>query len=266
MNALEAPSGHTRNGLPYNRLGDGPDVLVVFQGLTFENAPMHGLEARFTMPMYSFLSPDYTVFVVNRRKGLPPDCTIKDMADDYAEMIEQEFGGPVDVIGLSTGGSVCQEFAADHPDLVRKLVIHSSAYKLGPAGKDGQLQARDFAREGRWKRVGAAMMEFVLPPVWYRGALISVGSLLIALGAPGDPSDMIATIDAEDRFDFHERLGEISAPTLLVAGANDPAYTPELFRETAAGIPDCRLVLYPGVGHPAKGRQFERDVLAFFHG
>jgi len=263
MSALEAPSGHTRNGLPYNRLGDGVRVAIVFQGLTFENRPMRGMEARFTLGMYSFLSTDYTVFVVNRKKGLAKGSTIKDMGDDYAEMIEQEFGGPVDVIGLSTGGSICQQFAADHPDLVRKLIIHSAAYRLSPAGKDAQLRARDFAREGKWRRVGAAMMEFVLPPTWYRNALIWVGSPLMAIGAPDDPSDMIVTIDAEDQFDLRDRLCEIAAPTLVSAGAKDPAYTPELFRDTAAGIPDSRLALYPEMGHPARGEQFERDVLAF---
>jgi hypothetical protein len=36
-----------------------------------------------------------------------------------------------------------------------------------------------------------------------------------------------------------------------------------LFRETAAGIPNARLVLYKGMGHPASGKQFGRDVLAF---
>jgi hypothetical protein len=33
--------------------------------------------------------------------------------------------------------------------------------------------------------------------------------------------------------------------------------------ETAAGIPDARLILYPGMGHPASGKQFKQDVLAF---
>ena len=71
------------------------------------------------------------------------------------------------------------------------------------------------------------------------------------------------TILAEDAHDFRGRLHEISAPTLVVAGADDPFYTEALFRETAAGIPGARLVLYPRMGHPAQGRQFARDVLAF---
>ena len=49
----------------------------------------------------------------------------------------------------------------------------------------------------------------------------------------------------------------------VVAGEQDPFYTPALFRETAAGIPNAKLCLYPNMGHPAVGKQFERDVLAF---
>ena len=107
------------------------------------------------------------------------------------------------------------------------------------------------------------MMELVVPPVWYRSALVAIGAPLMALGAPKDGSDMVATVNAEDEFDFRDRLGQVPVPTLLVAGADDPFYTPELFRATADGIPDCELRLYPGMGHPAKGPQFERDVLAF---
>ncbi len=69
--------------------------------------------------------------------------------------------------------------------------------------------------------------------------------------------------EAEDAHNFRDRLAQITAPTLLVAGDQDPFYTPTQFRETAAGIPDARLCLYPNMGHPASGKQFQRDVLAF---
>ena len=260
---LPARSGLTRNGLPYNRIGDGPNPLVLFQGLTLENAPMGAIEARYTRSMYSALTKEHTLFVVGRRQGLPDGYTIADMANDYAEMIEHEIARPVDVIGLSTGGSICQQFALDHPDLLRRLVIHSSAHTLGPLGKSAQLRVRDRAREGRWRECGAILMEMVAPPGWYRGAIVGMGSLMMALGAPKSPSDLVVTIDAEDRFDCRDRLGEVRAPTLLVAGERDPFYTPELFRSTAEAIPECRLVLYQGMGHPAKGQQFQSDLLAF---
>lgn len=71
------------------------------------------------------------------------------------------------------------------------------------------------------------------------------------------------TILAEDQFSFQEELARIAAPTLVIAGERDPFYSPALFEETAAGIPNAQLILYPGMGHPASGRQFKQDVLVF---
>ncbi|MFH0751433.1 MAG: alpha/beta hydrolase [Chloroflexota bacterium] len=85
------------------------------------------------------------------------------------------------------------------------------------------------------------------------GVVGSVGSWLMALGAPHDPNDLVITIEAEDGHAFQDRLCEIAAPTLVIAGNDDPFYTPELFRETAAGIPHARLVLLEGKGHAVAG-------------
>jgi len=49
----------------------------------------------------------------------------------------------------------------------------------------------------------------------------------------------------------------------VIAGDKDPFYSETLFRETAEGIPNAKLILYPGMGHPASGKQFRQDVLAF---
>jgi pimeloyl-ACP methyl ester carboxylesterase len=235
----------------------------VFQGLTFEHAPMRGLEALSTRSTYRFLTREYTLVVLGRRPGLVKGTLVEDMADDYAEVIAGEIGAPVDVIGISTGGSVALEFAARRPDLLRKLVVHSSAHRLGPTGKAAQRRMRDQVGAGDWRACSATLLELVVPPRWYRSLAVGLGSRLMAAGAPSDPSDMIATIEAEDRFDCRDRLERIRAPTLVVAGSDDPFYTPELFRATAEGIPDARLVLYPGMGHPAQGPAFQRDVLAF---
>jgi pimeloyl-ACP methyl ester carboxylesterase len=173
----------------------------------------------------------------------------------------------VDVLGVSTGGSIAQHFAADHPDLVRRLVIHSSAHTLSDEAKALQLEIARLAQQGQWRKATPRLIGTAFPRTGIRGALCkpAVWSIawLISLSAPQDPNDLVVTILAEDRFSFRERLAEITAPTLVVAGTRDPFYTPALFRETAAGIANARLCLYEGMGHPAAGKQFRRDVLAF---
>ena len=49
----------------------------------------------------------------------------------------------------------------------------------------------------------------------------------------------------------------------MIAGDQDPVYSETLFRETAEGIPNAKLILYAGKGHAPVGKQFERDVLDF---
>lgn len=71
------------------------------------------------------------------------------------------------------------------------------------------------------------------------------------------------TVDAEDKLAFRGRLHEISVPTLVGGGTEDPFYSAQLFRETATGIPNARLALYDGKGHAMLGKDFQREVLSF---
>lgn len=257
-------AGYFGSGLPYNRFGHGERVIVIFQGLLFENKPLTGAMARAFIGMYRFLQREYTAYIVTRRPHLPVGYSIRDMSDDYARTIREEFAFPVDIIGMSTGGSIALQFAADHPEMVRRLVIHSSAYRLGEVGKAGQLQLAAYARVGNWRSACALMLSFMVPPDrWYSTGSVWLGSLLMSLTAPKDSSDMITTIEAEDRFDFKGELAQIKAPTLVIAGDQDQFYSPVLFSDTARGIPDAQLILYPGAGHAPAGQQFSRDVLDF---
>lgn len=252
-----ANAGYFRNGLAYNRAGRGPRPLIVFQGLMFENKPQAGMTFS-----YKFLGHEYTIYAVLRKPHLPHGYTIKNMADDYAEMIRAEFGEPVDLLGVSTGGSIAQQFAADHPELVRRLIIHSSAHALGAGGRQAQLNMAHLARQGSFTEAASHLLEFMFP----KGVFWKLASWLasrLMMGNPKDLNDLIVTIEAEDQFQFKDRLGEIRAPTLVIAGSEDPFYTEDLFRETAEGIPNAHLTLYPKMRHPAYGKQFERDVLFF---
>ena len=259
-------SGYFRYGLPYKRSGHGPRPLVVFQGLTFEHKPQAVM-----LMMYKFLGSDYTLYGVLRKPRPPQGYTLGDMADDYATMIHEEFGGPVDVLGISTGGSIALHFAADHPDLVRRLIIHSSAHTLNDTAKQLQLDVARLAQQGQWMKAWALLVGTIYPQTgpgkWLAQPLVWLSAGLLSLKPPQDPSDLVVTVEAEDQHAFKSRLAEITAPTLVIGGADDFFYSPALFRETADGIPNAKLCLYekafPTMGHPAGGKQFRRDILAF---
>ncbi|MEX1336636.1 MAG: nitroreductase/quinone reductase family protein [Candidatus Limnocylindrales bacterium] len=264
-----ARSGYFPSGLPYDRFGDGPP-LIVFTGLTPDNAPLEGMMANLGLRPVRFLSRDHTVYAVGRRPNLSPGYSLEDMADDYAVVVRDELDHPIDVVGISTGGSIAQVFAVRHPELVRRLVVYSAAHTLGPEGRAFQRRCAEATRAGRWDEVTADSMAFMFRPrAGMRrrvlGPLVSLAGRLAARFArpPSIPSDYVITIEAEDAFDLRERLGEITAPTLVVGGTKDPFYTPALFRETAEGIPDGRLLLVDGGAHVPSGRRVTEEIRGF---
>ena len=103
--------------MAYVRVGEGPKTLLFVPGgpgNTLARGPMRRLGLP---PMRPFVDSGYTVWEVTRPRDMPTGHSIADMADDYAALIRDEFGGRVDVaLGSSMGGMILQYLAANHPD------------------------------------------------------------------------------------------------------------------------------------------------------
>ena len=261
--------GSLEGGLPSLSLGDGPP-LVVLTGLTAEHANPTGLARRIELQTLKPFARSATVWYVNRPPGAAPGTTMTDIAANYATALRQAFEAPVDVAGLSTGGSVALQLAIDHPELVKRLVVVASAYRLGAPARRSQRRMATLAAAGRRRQVDWALGRSMGRS---RASSLAAGALYwlagpLLFGTAADPSDMIATIEAEDGFDVGQRLGAIKVPTLVVGGAKDQFYQANgerLIAETAARIHGARLVLYERRGHAGTflDRRLPRDVLAF---
>lgn len=263
----EVRDGILEGGLPYLAVGEGPP-LVVFPGGALSHSNPTGLQRRLAARFLSPLARGFTVYNVNRKVGLERGATMADIAADYAGAVRSAFGGPVDVLGISTGGSVAQQFAVDHPHLLRRLVLAGTAHRLGPVAREAQRRSAELAASGDYRRSLAAAAPTIASSRAGRrllGAAFWLMAPFAGMGKSWDPSDMVATLRAEDAFDIADRLGEVLAPTLLIAGDRDQNFGMELFHRTAALIPDCRLVVYGGRGHGGTftDRRFARDVTDF---
>ena len=262
MSKLKITTGYSSNNLPYMKMGDSSRILVVFEGLNFNHKPPAGMALRMNSMMFKVIAQDYSVYLVGRKPGLPEGCTMRDMSNDYAEMIRHDIGSIVDIAGVSTGGPIAQWFAVDHPELIRKLVLVSTGYRLSDFGKQVQLKMLTAARTGSRRATAAAMSGLIS-----KGLTKKLLSALFRLMGPviydRDMSYGIAELDAEDKFNFKEWLPEIKVPTLVIGGAEDPLY---LIRETAKGIPGARLILYEKAGHTAMMKKdFQMDILNFLN-
>jgi pimeloyl-ACP methyl ester carboxylesterase len=263
---LKVDEGMLDGGLPYLAVGQGPP-LVVLSGFSAEHANPTGAARRFSLRPLLPLANQFTVHLVNRKPGLPQGSTMRDLAGHYAHALERTFTGPVAVAGISTGGSIAQQLAIDHPHLVARLVLVAAACRLAPAGRRMQRDLAQYTLAGRprraWAATGSELAATTAGGHLYAALLWLFGPKL----APADPADMLIVIDAEDRFDAAPQLHRVTAPTLIVAGDRDRNYTPELFRETADRIPGARLRLYPGKGHASiatlRYRPAVREILGF---
>lgn len=259
--------GYLPGGLPFLAVGSGPPLLML-GGLMPEAGIPRGVA---WLSAYSSVRPfaaQRTTYWVNRPRELPERLTMADLAALHATAIREAFGGDaVDVIGVSTGGSIALQLAVDHPELVARLVVASSGARFAGEGLRSQREVGEVARSG--DRCGAYRL--LANDVMRPGPLQQLVGGLLWLAGPalfplaGDLADLVATIDAEDDFDLRGRVGEIRAPTLVIGGGRDRFYERALYVETAELIPGARLLLYPRRGHTTAiaDPRFARDVRSF---
>lgn len=244
---MRVSAGFLLDDVPYLRLGSGPPLVMVI-GLTSDHEVPRGSDRRMVLSGAAPLAREFTVYVVNRKRGLPRGSSMADIAGHLAAAIEHDVGEPVFLTGTSTGGSVALQLAIDRPDLVRRLVLVASAYRLGPRGREMQTEMARLMREGRNQEAWASLMSAVLPAP-ARGPAMPLSWLAGRAMAAEDSTDALITLEAEDAFDVQAVLPRVTAPTLVIGGAKDPFYGEELFRTTAAGVLDGRVHIFPTWGH-----------------
>lgn len=235
-------------GMASLSIGSGTPLLLL-PGLTADHRPPTGMARRAQLGLMRQLADHRQVWWVNRRQGLPGGTTMADLAEDYATMLREWQAGPIDLVGISTGGGVGLQLAADHPDLVRRLVLVASACRLGPGGHDVERQAVEALERGDRRRA-ASLIARLLPSSRLAAALAgALGWLLPGGVVAKEFGDLQATMRAELDLDLSGRLQEITAPTLVIGGELDASYGEAVFRETASGLPFGHLLLRPGTGH-----------------
>lgn len=254
------PSGH-----PYARIGSGPRIVLYLPGLSFTAEPSKPASVR--RSWRAWLGPierhGLTVVEIGRRADLPPGSTAAQVAADYADVIRQEWGSAVRVMGISTGGHYAQWLAIHHPELVDRLVLGFTAHRLPPDVRELERRIVDHFFAGRWRTGWALMAPWVLPK--YPRVASAVGWLLgpFIAGRPTDLRVLAIDADADEGHDATEHLAEIRCPTLVVSGGLDGAYPPDLVRELVAGLPNVHHVEFPDVGHGGAGARFAEEACAF---
>jgi non-heme chloroperoxidase len=178
------------------------------------------------------------------------------MAADIAAVLQHFDIRDGVLVGHSMGGFVSIRAMIDHPELaqrLRGLVLFATwAGRVFDGAPQNRLQIplmkRGILRQLLRSKTFATLFMAAQCGSRPSPAIVSVfGEAFIQHLDEHGP--LIPIVQAFSREDRYPRLGEITAPTVVMVGTADRTTPPSHSRRLASGIPGAQLVTVPGAGH-----------------
>ena len=237
------------NGLDIyvEQVGQGPDVLLIGGlGDTVESwqFQLDGLADRYRLTAFDNRGAGRTAMP----KG---PVNVEAMADDAAGVLRALEIPSAHVAGFSGGSIIAQELALQHPVRVRSLVLQSTFPFM-----DERL--RQWARFVRWlvdvapserAFLEGFFLDIYTPRAHNDGTVAEFIDEVLAFPHKQAAEDVQRFLDAFIVHDTSDRLDQITAPTLVLAGALDTVSRPELGRAVADVIPGALFEIMPEESH-----------------
>ncbi len=142
------------------------------------------------------------------------------LAKDVADLLQTLKTGPVDLVGLSLGGMVSLQLAADYPTLVRRLVVVNSGPDLRPQRFIERLQLwqrRLLIRTVGLKPFGRILAKRLLPDASH----VELRADFERRFANNSVAPYLAALNAVMGTDLTARLSDIHCPVLVVSADQD---------------------------------------------
>jgi 3-oxoadipate enol-lactonase/4-carboxymuconolactone decarboxylase len=174
----------------------------------------------------------------------PDPLTIGELAARVLDRVD----GPFLYAGDSVGGQVGLQLLLDAPDRVLGAVLCCTGARIG----DGAVWSE---RVAQVRASGTASLVPAAAERWFGKGFLDheperASTLLHSLRETDDDG-YVAVCGALAAYDVRDRLAEIAAPVVAVAGTEDPVCPPGLLREIAEGVQRGQLVVLHDVGHQA---------------
>jgi 3-oxoadipate enol-lactonase len=231
---------YTRRGRP------GAPVLVL--------APSLGTTGAMWEPQLAALGEQFDLIAIDHRGhgGSPVASGPHELADlgrDVVALLDRLGLEQVAYCGISIGGMIGQWLAVHVPERVRALVLICTAARV-PAPEVYRARAVTVREAGTPEVVADAVVArwFTAPYAGVHGELMASFRAMIA----ATPAEGYAgCCDAIAAMDLRQEIPGITAPTLVIAGAQDLALPSEHGRAIAQAVPGARFELLEPAAHLA---------------
>lgn len=208
------------------------------------------------LQMMAFSKKFHCLLMDNRDVGrsgvVEMNYTAQDMANDVAGLLDALNIAAINIVGLSLGGLVAQEFAINYPERVQKLVLLST-FPASDAWLTGINES--------WATLYATLspidyVKAVSPWLYtwrlYQNRPAFLQTLAQRRATNAHPQSIAAHTRQTMVGIQHNALGRlhlIQAATLVVVGADDILTPPRFSQVLAEKIPNAQLSLIPNSGH-----------------
>jgi pimeloyl-ACP methyl ester carboxylesterase len=201
----------------------------------------------------------------------PPQYGGPDLVTDAVGLLDALRLARAHVVGMSMGGGIAQRLALDHADRVASLTLIATSpggADLPPMSDELRAWVEEPPPEPDWSDRQAVVDYIVEDLRQHAGTL------------PFDEEEMRAfagrivdrTVNIASSMKNHyllegdepvgPRLGELTAPTLVLHGTEDPLFPYGHAEALAAEIPGARLLPLKGMGHELPPRPIWDQVVA----
>jgi len=241
----------TVNGTRYAYVDEGTGPLIVFGHGLLAGREMFRAQIDALRDRYRCVSVDWPG---HGDSGFAPGgFTLWDLGRDAGALVEQLGAERAVFAGLSQGGMAFMRLALERPEVVVALILLDTS--PAPENRDALPAFEQIASDMRHgdDATRSALMDTVQTVLFgaaWRAREPEALAREKAHALAHDPQGQyLAARAIFDRDDITERLGEITAPTLVLCGTEDAATTPEHSRTLAERIPGAELVWIEGAGH-----------------
>lgn len=178
--------------------------------------------------------------------------SIDDLTDDLVALLDRLGIERAHLVGLSLGGMTAMHLAARHPERVDRLALLCTAAYFPPAQSwtDRAALVRDSGT--------AAVAESVVARWFTEQHLLDhpdTAARYQAMVAATPAEGYAGCCEAIAKLDLRDELSSITAPTLAIAGRDDPATPPVRLEEIVTAVPDARLRVVHHAAHLANAEQ-----------
>lgn len=192
----------------------------------------------------------------------PGPYRIDDLGRDVLALLDRLSIDSFTFCGLSLGGMVGMWLASEVPDRVERLVLCCTSAKLGPP-ENWSSRAATVREKGMGEISEATLGRWFTRRFLDSAPETADWAEQMLLGTP--PEGYAGCCEAIRDLDLIERIADIKAPTLVIAGADDEAITLDHAELVRDSVPEASLAIVENAAHLANVEQPEEITLAMLN-